>query len=397
MFKYLGQRNHFLMAALLIWALGEGLWFNLRQLYLAQLGATPQQIGTVLMAEALGRALLPIPAGLIADRVGPHRVMLVSWVLGVVGVAVLALATTWQTTIPGIMLYGLSAFALPALSAYALLSVPDRTVDGIAERTLTTVYAAYPVGLIISPTLGGIIAERWGIPTNMWIAALLFSLSTLAIVLAGHVTPDAQTHEHRPALLLRNRAFAGRVLYFALGVAVLNTAYLLIQNFLKDVRGLSLAEIGALFSIFAAGNALINLVSGRLKLRWGFVAVLILTWLALAGVWRVENRWGIRVSFFLLGALFSVRAFATATVSKVVVPQNRALAFGLVETAFATASAVAAQAAGWLYAATPGHDLPLIVALAGLPVMLVIWFLIRIEPRVTQPQPTPLRQEPTEP
>ena len=80
MFRDITRNNRLLMLALFIWALGEGLWYyNLRQLYLVELGATEIQVGNVLALEAVFRALMPIPAGYLADRIGARRVMIFSW------------------------------------------------------------------------------------------------------------------------------------------------------------------------------------------------------------------------------------------------------------------------------------------------------------------------------
>src|SRR5205823_4998771 len=106
----MGRNNLLLMLALFIWALGEGLWYNnLRQLYLAQLGAVPEQIGAVLALEAIIKAIMLIPTGYLADRIGAYRVVIASWVLGVIGPLLLIPARSWQWAIPGLVIYAMSA------------------------------------------------------------------------------------------------------------------------------------------------------------------------------------------------------------------------------------------------------------------------------------------------
>src|SRR5574341_471023 len=155
MFKSLGRDHWLVMLSLLVWALGEGLWFNLRQILLEDLGASPAQIGTALMLEMVGRALPLIPAGYAIARFGPRAMMIAAWVGGILAVIVVAVAPTWQIATLGLALYAGTAFALPAFSAYALLA-PGR--DGMASQNphglVPTIFASYPVGLIISPSLG---------------------------------------------------------------------------------------------------------------------------------------------------------------------------------------------------------------------------------------------------
>lgn len=378
MIKNLGRNNIFLMVALLVWALGEGQWFNVRTLYLSQLGATAEQIGTVLMVEAFARALLPVPAGIIANRIGPYRVMLASWTFGVLGAVVMGLASTWQTVIPGLILYGLSAFAIPALSAYALMSLPDRNLPGIEEKTLTSLFAAYPVGLIISPTVGGYLAERWSIRLTIWLSAGLFIVSTLIILLVlQEMKPAARSANERSAHLLRNSAFLKQVGFFTILAGVMLLAYVLMPNFFEEVRGLSLATIGSLFSIYAVGSALLNMGIGRLPLRWGVGSAMAVYWVAVFGLWQVSNIWGVRGLFLLLSGVSVIRALAAASVSKVVHPQNHALAFGLLESGYALSTAAASQMAGQLYVLTPSHQLPLMVTVVALPVMLLVWVVMK--------------------
>jgi MFS family permease len=385
MFKNFGRDNHLVMLSLFIWALGEGLWFNLRQLYLADLGATPEQVGLALALEATARASLPILAGYLADRIGPYRVMLAAWVMGIVGPAVVALATTWQTVIPGLVAYALSGFALPAINAYVLASLPDDGLPGIADRALTGVVAAYPAGLIISPVLGGLLAERFGIRANLWIATLVFTLSTGVILFARHAEPGERTREHHPAALFRNRSFVLLAVYYLLATISLQVGYVLLPNFLKDTRGYSLETIGLLFSIFAAGMAVINLLAGRARQPWGLAGVLAACWLAVLILWQVGALIGVSVAFLALGGIFTARMLLMASTARVVEAQNRGLAFGFMETLTAVAAAIASWMAGTLYVMTPAHDLPLTAGLLGIPLALLLWLLLQSRLRPVTP------------
>ena len=76
MLRKLGAANRLLMLSLFVWAFSVGLWYNQRQLYLSELGATPKQIGTALALESVCAALLLLPAGFLSDRFGPRRVIL---------------------------------------------------------------------------------------------------------------------------------------------------------------------------------------------------------------------------------------------------------------------------------------------------------------------------------
>lgn len=380
MFSYLHRNHRLLMLALFIWALGEGIWYiNLRQLYLVELGATTAQVGVALALEAVARALLPIPAGYLADRFGSRTIMISSWFLGIAGTLVGALAHTWQVFVPGLAIYALSAFAVPSLNAYSVHSMADRQTPGATERVLTTIFASYSAGLILSPAIGGAIANQFGIRTCLWISVAIFAMSTAVVLLTGPVPAPHAEHAHHPADLLRDRRFITLAVYYPLAYIALLVGIQLAPNFLQDVRRFSFADIGLLFSFLSAGSALIGLLAGRISPRWSFAAMLGICWLALLGAhWLADLRLLCGV-FFALGAVYAVRALAAAGVAYVANGPNQALAFGIIETLFSLAAAVASWLAGELYDLTPAHDLPFTVGLAAIPPLIALWFLVRAQ------------------
>jgi predicted MFS family arabinose efflux permease len=392
MFKGLGRDVRLTMLAMLIWALGEGLWFNLRQLYLAELGAKPEQIGLALAVEGLARGVLLIPAGILADRIGPRPVMLTAWILGIVGGVAGALAPTWEWLTVAIALYGLSAFAIPSLSSYTLLAAPNRDAPGTTERALTSVYAAYAAGLIFSPLAGGQIAGRMGIRAALWIGSGLFALSTLCMWMTRHHQPE----EHHGWLrgaggLLRNRPFVGLIAFYFAAIASIYVGFALAPNFLNEVRGYSYGWVGAFFSLLSAGTVTWNLALGQVQSRWSISLALGMLWAAMLLLLQVGLAPVVGLAFMLLGSFYTLRSLTSAAISHVVPGAQRGLAFGVAETTLSLAMIVGSRLAGSLYTADPG--LPLTVSLAGLPLAMLIGILVsrkqaRAEPSNATPQPS---------
>jgi MFS family permease len=375
MFKFLGRDNSRLTIAFLFWALGEGLWYNLHPIYLEQLGASPEQIGTVLGIERAAAALLMIPAGLLSDRLGARRVMIAGSVLGVAGAIAMTLATTWQALAPGLAAYHMSAFFIPALNAYILLAMPNRDEDGAGQRALSLVYASYPAGMVISPTLGGLIAEAYGIRMCIRIAIILCSLSLLVTMSTRHHETAPRHVVIRSESLTRNRAFQRLLVYYVATMLSVGVGFFLVQNFLHEARGFSLGRIGLLYSILSIGTVVANLILGRINPRRSFALLLVAIWLAMVGAWQVHTLAVAGAAFFLMGAIYTMRTLAAAGIALIVPRQDHGLSFGVLETGMALAAALAGKLAGEFFAWDA--ELPLLFSMAAIPLALAAWFVVR--------------------
>jgi predicted MFS family arabinose efflux permease len=371
-----------------VWSLSVGLWFNQRQLYLGELGATPEQIGTALALEAICAAVVMIPGGFLSDRLGPRRVIVGAWSLGVMGVVLMAVARSWHTAIPGMVLYRCAAAAAPAIMTFAMLSIPDRSMPGISERTLSTIWAAWPAAQVASPWLGGIIAQNTSIRTNLWIAAAILALGIGLVLLARPIKAESSQQQRRPFAVFRNRTFLLLTLYFALTTMVVYTGHMLLPSFLQEARGFSLATIGFLFTVSYVGAVVLNLIAGRKSPRWSFVGLLVLVWLAYLVLWQTMEVAPATVAMFMLGAIPAIWIVTNACIVQVVGDQDQGRAFGFFQSLTHAGPAVAAWLAGQLYALTPGHELPFVAALIGIPVMLVLWFVPGLGSSVAAPAST---------
>ncbi|MBN1120880.1 MAG: MFS transporter [Anaerolineae bacterium] len=378
MFKRLGRNNQLVMLALFVWALGEGLWYiNFRQLYLVELGATEAQVGLVLAIESIVRACLPIPAGYLADRIGSQRVMVASWFIGTIGPLVCVLAPSWQWAVPGLLIYSLSGFSVPAISAYVLQNASNHNTPDTSDGVLGLVYAVYPAGLILSPSLGGIIADRFGLRACFWISLVIFIASTSIVIQTRPVEDQQPQTAQKPENLFRNKAFNLSMIYFAVVFLGVFVGMQLLPNYLQETRQFTYSRIGMLYSFASLGMVLINLLVSRVNPRWNFALILVFYCLAVFGIWKTANPVFLILSFAALGSNAVVRTIATARMADITDPSNHALAFGVIETIMSIALAVSSAIAGALFVKTPGHDLPLIAALASVSILAVGWLIIR--------------------
>lgn len=369
MFQSIGRDNRILMLTLLLWALGEGLWANLRPIYIEQLGATPSQVGLVLAIEGTARVAALIPGGWLSDRYGPRKLIIASWLLGPPAALIVALAPTWRWMIPGEVLYGASFFVTPALSSYALMAVPRGAISENFEHTLTTVFTSYSVGLIVSQPLGGLIADRYGIRSTYWISLVLFAASTAVIFRIRNLTVPREAASGDWRALLRNRPFTILAAFSFMVMLSLTLGLFLAPNFLHDERGFSFSLIGLFASLFSIGTATWNLTLGRLRPRWGIPTLLALVWLAYLILFQSGAEPVVGFGYLMLGASWTARSLMLAAVARRVRPAQRGLAFGISEVCVWTAMALSPRIAGTLYEVRPA--LPFIASLVSIPLVAV--------------------------
>src|SRR5262245_3112367 len=92
----LGRDPRWLYLGRVLWGFGIALYLYIQPLYIASLGATPDQIGLVLGGSGLAVILLYVPIGLWADRRGRKPVMVAGWGLGAAATLAIALAPDWR-------------------------------------------------------------------------------------------------------------------------------------------------------------------------------------------------------------------------------------------------------------------------------------------------------------
>ena len=186
-----------------LWGVGLYLYFYLQPLYITQLGATPEQVGLALGIGTFVVTFLYAPIGLWADRYGRKQVMVLGWGIGTLATFAMALAPDWRWFIPGLAGYTLSNFGVAVLYGYISTSAPPER-RGEAFATVTSVIS---LGSIISPAIGGWLGEEYGLRTVYFVAALIYTASTLAILPLGNQPVEVHATRHNARGLLQNRAF----------------------------------------------------------------------------------------------------------------------------------------------------------------------------------------------
>lgn len=348
------------------WGLGESGFYSFQPLYLQQLGANPIDIGAILGAYGIAATLAHIPAGYLADRFGRKPIMVAAWILGAAATWIMALANGLTGFVTGMMLYGITLFVLAPMNSYITVARGKWSVG----RAITLISATYNLGGIIGPLLGGALGERAGFRSIFLASAIIFVISTIFILFIRPQPVDRPASTEKGTNLLANTRYISFLFIFFLAAFAMYLPQPLAPNFLQNQRGLSLIQIGQLYSIGGIGIVVLNLILGQLEARLGFLIGQLAVGLYAVLLWKGTSLPWFAGAYFLLGGFRTARSLATAQIRSLVHQINMGLAYGLAETSSAFATILAPLLAGYLYERNPVWIFPLSAGIIVLSVLI---------------------------
>lgn len=245
------------------------------------------QAGFLLSLVQLAGMTLGLAVGLMADRLGPRRVMLAGLVLLALGSAAGAVAPGAGALLLSRVVEGVG-FLLAVLPAPGLLR--RRVMHAPTLSRALGWWGAYmPLGTALALLLGGAfigqVGWRWA-----WIALALLSLCS-AVVLARGVAPDnapvggPESAGSAWGPRLRKTLAAPGPWWVALAFFLYSGQWLAVVGFLPTIyaqAGYAAATVGGLSALAAGINMAGNIGAGRLLARgvrpgvllaWGFCAM----------------------------------------------------------------------------------------------------------------------------
>ena len=203
-------------------------------------GATPYLIGEALGIYGLSQGLLQIPFGLLSDRFGRKRLIVIGLILFGIGSAVAASSTSIGGVIVGRVLQGAGAIGSVILALVADLTSEENRTKAMATVGIT-IGGSFMVALVAGPILANFI----GVAGIFW---LMVGLALVGIAITEFVVPSPrQIRVHRdaetvPGLIgsvLRNR----ELLRLDIGIftlhAMLTASFLVVPGLLRGTLDLS--------------------------------------------------------------------------------------------------------------------------------------------------------------
>src|ERR1043165_7010675 len=136
-------------------------------------------------------AITHIPAGRLADRIGRRPLLIVAWVLGLVSALIMGLALALPLFLIGLFGYGLTAFVSAPLNSYVTAARGEWPVGTVLSLTTAT----FALGMVLGPITGGWIGDHYGMRISFLVAAAIFVISNVFILLIERQPMD-RSEEH---------------------------------------------------------------------------------------------------------------------------------------------------------------------------------------------------------
>jgi len=358
----------------LVGSFGDGLYAFLLPVYMSNsLGASSVQIGTLYAVLSLSSALTLLISGALADRYDRKKIMIAGWLAWLPVPLIFSVATNWVGMLPGMIMWGFW-LGQPAGTAY-IMTAADPTM---VTLTFTTMSAAWSIGYIFSPALGGFLSGNIGMKPVFYMAFVLYSLACLTLFfIKSQRARNIQTrgeNDYSFKELLKTRRLVTVTVFFALLMFVLTMFRPFIPEFVANVYGLSDFEVGVLGSVSFASSAVLSLFLGRLGDRSGksypLAVSAVLTCastvlLLLSGSFAI-----LAVSFGLVGGSYLTWSLLSAIAGATAPESCRARWVAVPQTITMFASFIAPYLGGLLYSFSP--QFPFLVAAAVMPVIALL-------------------------
>ncbi len=368
--------------------LGFGIVLPLLPLYARQFGASPLTIGVLMGSYSLMQLIATPYLGALSDRIGRRPVLIISQVGTVISFVLLGLANSLPLLFAARILDGISGGNIS--TAQAVIS--DLTEERDRARAFGLIGAAFGLGFILGPAIGGILSAGDNYHTPAYVAAgiSLLSLALTIVLLPESLPPERRGQAPPPRVIdidgLR-RALAieqlGRLLLIFLLFNLAQSGFQGLFALFNQIRfgwgaretGYLLGYVG-LLAVLIQGGAI-----GPLVRRWGEARVLQaglllgaagFVWAGFVGDWR-----------WLLAALvplaigFGVSTpTSTSLITRQSPPAEHGRILGLSQAVAAFARVLGPLAAG--FALEFGAALPFVIA--ALLSLAAAWLAFGLQP-----------------
>ena len=318
--------------------------------------STPLLIGMAISVYGLTQALLQIPFGLLSDRYGRKKIIIIGLLLFSIGSVVAAVATTIYGVLLGRALQGCGAIAAAVMALLA-----DLTQEVHRTKAMAMIGASIGVSFGVAITMGPVIAGWVGVQGVFWLTAVL---ALVAILVLLFLVPNPQTTTvHRDAELVPDQ-FSDvlknvDLLRLNFGIFVLHliltASFVIVPLLLRDAGLLSakhwMVYLPVLLTSMAIIIPFVILAEKKHKMKIVFLGAITVLILADFGLMMFnESLTGIIAFLWLFFCGFNLlEATLPSLISKTAPADLKGTAMGVYSSSQFMGAFVGGAAGGWLY------------------------------------------------
>jgi len=379
---------------LFVVSLGFGMFVPILPQYAARLGIDATSLGFAYSLYNVALIICLIPSGVMADRIGRVRTIVIGMILFAVSSLMLVFVTDLFQFAVARAIEGIgSAVVTPAIFALtADLAPTERRGSGMGfTSTMGTVAG------LASPTVGGLIAQTAGLTFPFYIAF------ALALVSGALVLPIKDRHPNVPSSSESSRAG----IFSSLRRNISESRSLLVLSFRGFIIGISQglfalvfvlymafelgmqpAEVGFSFSLVSGSMLAFTFLAGHLSDRFGRKPFVIVGGIIIASGVVAFSFTNNPVEVYLVSIVlgFGValnNAPINALLADCVIPEIRAKVMGGYEMIVGLGRTLGVLILGGLYALSPSAPFNLLGALMFVTVGLIALFVKETRVRAT--------------
>jgi DHA1 family tetracycline resistance protein-like MFS transporter len=401
MFKTLDRRLITILLIVLVQLIGASMILPLLPLYARRQFAIPEEVITLLVSSFFAAQFIAGPfLGRFSDIYGRLPVLIVSQAGTVLAFAMIGLAESTAVLFAARILDGITGGNIIVAQAY----VTDITPPRQRTQALGYILAAFGVGFIFGPSLGGILGAAFGERAPFLVAAVAALLTLLLtwFTLDETITPEKRAANRakdaprfRPADIISNRALL-LILLITFGAqysfSMLQSTFALFGEdvlFAEYTASAATLRVGLLLSTIGIGQVITQVfILRRLLAHYREYLLVIggtlIRGLATVSIVLVPNPYlaAFSLAFFAIGTGIQLPALQSLAASSA--PDNvRGAVLGTYQSANSLAIIIGSAMAGTLYAISP--NVPYVLGGSLLiAMMLPALLLARFHPQISE-------------
>lgn len=335
-------------------------------------GSTDALMGLAIGIYGISQAILQIPFGLMSDRFGRKKIIIIGLILFLIGSIIAALSTTIYGVLLGRAIQGSGAIAAPIMALVA-----DLTQEVHRTKAMALIGLSIGVSFGVAITAGPVIAGFIGVHGIFWLIA---ALSLIAIWVVCYRVPNPrQSKVHRDAELvpdqfstiLKNKELLRLNYGIFILHAILTASFVVVPLLMRDAGLLPAEHWKVYLPVFIISMAAIIpfviLAEKKRKMKPVFIGAIAALVLADLGLMQFNATLsGIIVFLWLFFTGFNLlEATLPSLISKTAPADLRGTAMGVYSTSQFLGAGIGGGVGGWCYGAYGAAGVFLFCALAA--------------------------------